>query len=103
MVHFLQAKPSQAKPSQAKPSQVHLNIVFGFTALDDFKNAFSLKNQGKGVFLFFPFFINGMPLRHQATKKNAWSGGVLQRMFTSIEKNKINRDALILLGFSLFW
>ena len=27
----------------------------------------------------------------------------LYRMFTSIEKNKINRDALILLGFSLFW
>ena len=69
MVHFLQAKPSQAKPSQAKPSQVHLNIVFGFRALDNLENAFSLKNQGKGVFLFLHIlFING--LCRQATKKN---------------------------------
>jgi len=53
MAHFLQAKPSQAKPSQAKP--VHLNIVFGFTALESSENAFFLRNQGKGVFCFYNF------------------------------------------------
>ena len=58
MAHFLQAKPSQAKPSQAKPSQIHLNIVFGFRVLDNSENAFFLRNQGKGVFCFYPYHLS---------------------------------------------
>jgi len=50
---LLAAKPSQAKPSQAKPSQIHLNLGFGFTALESSENAFFLRNQGKGVFCFY--------------------------------------------------
>ncbi len=33
-------------------SQIYLNIVLGFTTLYSTENAFFLKNQGKGVFLF---------------------------------------------------
>jgi len=34
-------------------SQIHLNLVFGFTALENSENAFFLRNQGKGVFCFY--------------------------------------------------
>ncbi len=39
----------------AKP--IHLNLVFGFTALDSSENAFSLRNQGKRRFFIFTHII----------------------------------------------
>jgi len=63
--------------TSCKPSQVHLNIVFGFTALDRSENAFSLRNQGKGVFFTQIIYQLFMPSIHQATKK-FWGSGVLQ-------------------------
>ena len=67
MVHLLQAKYT-------------FNIVFGFTALDSLENAFFLRNQGKGVFLFLPiFFINCLchqDAKPQCYKEKSWGGGV---------------------------
>jgi len=48
----IQSNPIQSNPIQSNPIQVHLNIVFGFTALESSENAFFLRNQGKGVFIF---------------------------------------------------
>ena len=59
MVHFL-----QGKASQAKLSQIHLNFVFGFTALESSENAFFLRNQGKGVFLFLHILFMDRVIRY---------------------------------------
>ena len=79
---YTSCKPSQAKPSQAKPSQVCLNIILGLTALDSSKNAFPLRNQGKGVFCFYthslPIVYDTKTPNLNATKKKPWGRGVLQ-------------------------
>ena len=41
-------------------SQIHLNLILAFTAIDNSEYAFSLRNQGKGVFYFFfyPYYLS---------------------------------------------
>ena len=60
-------------------ASIPLNIVLGFTALYNSENAFSLRNQGKGVFCFYthslPIVCDTKPQSH---KEIPWSRGVLQ-------------------------